>query len=110
MLKYPSEICPAAAFLTEATPRERQFGMYEGRRRSNTGQAVELPLSQLHVVAAQRQLPMLLEAVPGRDPSEAIAATQPEMGCWAGMLFGDLTCPSFVIVSLICLVKIHEMF
>jgi hypothetical protein len=92
MLKYPSEICPAAAFLTEATPRERQFGMYEGRRRSDRGQAVELPLSQLHVVAAQRQLPMLLEAVPGRDPSEAIAATQPEMGCWAGMLFGDLTC------------------
>eukprot|EP00435_Cladocopium_sp_Y103_P003319 s5480_g1.t1 len=56
-----------------ATPRERQFGMYESSRRRSQGQAVELPLSQLHVVAAQRQLPMLLEAVPG-DPSEAIAA------------------------------------
>eukprot|EP00438_Fugacium_kawagutii_P002741 Skav233465 [mRNA] locus=scaffold1080:261155:281392:- [translate_table: standard] len=60
--------------LPQATPRERQFGMYESRQRSRS-QAVELPLSQLHVVAAQRQLPMLLEAVPDRDASEAIAAT-----------------------------------
>lgn len=50
---------------TEATPRERQFGMYESSpRRRRSQEAVELPLSQLHVVAAQRQLPMLLEAVP----------------------------------------------
>lgn len=51
---------------TEATPRERQFGMYESspRRTRRSQEAVELPLSQLHVVAAQRQLPMLLEAVP----------------------------------------------
>eukprot|EP00434_Breviolum_minutum_P034266 symbB.v1.2.030320.t1/scaffold3397.1/size57701/3 len=62
-------------YYRSATPRERQFGMYEsspGRRRSQ--EAVELPLSQLHVVAAQRQLPMLLEAVPDRDGSEAVAA------------------------------------
>ena len=59
---------------TKATPRERQFGMYESprRRRSSSQGAVEVPLSQLHVVAAQRQLPMLLEALPETDASEAI--------------------------------------
>ena len=56
-----------------ATPRERQFGMYESRR-PRSSDAVELPLSQLHIVAAQRQLPMLLEAVPERDPQEVVAA------------------------------------
>ena len=62
--------------------------MYEGRRsRSSAGQAVELPLSQLHVVAAQRQLPMLLEAVPGRDPSEAIAATRSGLGSRLGVIW-----------------------
>eukprot|EP00913_Durusdinium_trenchii_P001992 g1842.t2 len=63
-------------YYRSATPRERQFGMYESprRRRSSSQGAVEVPLSQLHVVAAQRQLPMLLEALPETDASEAIFA------------------------------------
>ncbi|CAJ1401457.1 unnamed protein product [Effrenium voratum] len=62
-------------YYRSATPRERQFGMYDRRAGSRSSQsgAVELPLSQLHVVAAQRQLPVLLEAV-DTDASQAIQA------------------------------------
>jgi len=63
-----------------ATPRERQFGIYEPPIRrssastSSRAEPVELPLSQLHIVAAQRQLPSLLEAQPQTDASACVAA------------------------------------
>mmetsp|Transcript_32956 Transcript_32956/g.64874 ORF Transcript_32956/g.64874 Transcript_32956/m.64874 type:complete len:605 (+) Transcript_32956:577-2391(+) len=59
----------------QATPRERQFG-YGGpsRRSAGGGRAVALPLSQLHVMAAQRQLPLLLENVDKVDLSGIVSA------------------------------------
>jgi len=49
----------------QATPRERQFGYGGGSSRRSAGggggRPVSLPLSQLHIMAAQRQLPLLLE-------------------------------------------------
>ncbi|CAE7946897.1 unnamed protein product, partial [Symbiodinium sp. KB8] len=66
--------------VSQATPRERQFGIYEppirrsSTNRSSRAEPVELPLSQLHIVAAQRQLPSLLEAQPQADASACVAA------------------------------------
>ncbi|CAE8619301.1 unnamed protein product [Polarella glacialis] len=68
-----------------STPRERQFGIRDDPRQRSRGRAandqegkkdaVVLPIGQLHVVAAQRQLPSLVEAMPaGFDSSGAVEA------------------------------------
>lgn len=59
----------------QPTPRERQFGYYEEEERkpARRGRQVSVPVSQLHVAAAQRQLPLLLEAVGGdRDGADIV--------------------------------------
>lgn len=65
----------------QATPRERQFGYGSPSQRSSAGgEPVELPISQLHIVAAQRQLPLLMEAAAGSvDMSDVVRS-------WAELL------------------------
>jgi len=62
----------------QATPREKQFGYYNspgGRSSSSRGETVSLPLSQLHIVAVQKQLALLMEIESEvTDASEIVTA------------------------------------
>lgn len=68
----------------QATPRERQFGYYGAPSRSSSSrrgdddddEPIELPIGQLHLAAAQRQLPLVLDAAgdDGRDPMDVVRA------------------------------------
>lgn len=64
----------------QATPREKQFGMYRDSQSSSSGsgEPVALPIAQLHVVAAQRQLPLLVQ--PGTEDVSGV------VGAWAELL------------------------
>jgi len=65
----------------QATPRERQFGYFATPSQSSSGQGkpVSLPISQLHAVAAQRQLPLMLDASPVRSEASEIVSAWAEL-------------------------------